>query len=71
MERLLAHPAAAPLVHADHAHRAALPLASRPSAATGTFYDEESSIGRVDCAPWTFERSRCATGESNCVVNLR
>lgn len=54
MERLLAHPATAPLVHADHAHRAALPLASRPSAATGAFY-EESSIGRVDCAPWTFE----------------
>lgn len=54
MERLLAHPAAAPLVHADHAHRAALPLASRPSAATGTFY-EEPAVGRVDSAPWTFE----------------
>ena len=54
MERLLTHPATAPLVHADHTHRAALPLASRPSAATGAFY-EETSIGRVDCAPWTFE----------------
>lgn len=54
MERLLTHPATAPLVHADHTHRAALPLASRPSAATGTFY-EETSIGRVDSAPWTFE----------------
>ena len=54
MERLLAHPATAPLVHADHTHRAALPLASRPSAATGAFY-EETSIGRLDCAPWTFE----------------
>ena len=57
MERLLTHPATAPLVHADHTHRAALPLASRPSAATGAFY-EETSIGRVDCAPWTFEIGR-------------
>lgn len=55
MERLLAHPAAAPLVHVDHSHRATLP--SRPTVATGVtgMKVDEPSIGRFDQSPWRFE----------------
>jgi hypothetical protein len=52
MERLLAHPATAPLVHVNHSHRATLP--SRPTAATGTKVDEPPT-GRFDLEPWRFE----------------